>query len=904
MKSVKPKKDVKLPDTVVPRKPNATPFKLNSDEPKTSSATNSSHILTVQTEISTADSTGTSVPSSTAEVASMMEGLSTLLGEDDQPSTATSTTETAHVAQTETSSQTKASATAESSSSKAPAKEWTEEEIKRLKHLAKKYKTTMPNKNERFEKVARELGTNRTKKECYNKYKELSKSAQHKKAHKETPQTTTTKPKARASPNQFASDEPDALTEALTGEKRDHKQSIPVAKMDKQQTVWEKLSQTYAVEETLDRNQRNVSSTETPEQLIIDEEPAASTGLHTPFSSTHSSVVTTTRQTSAFVTEISGTKAFPQAKGRRDKSDEIIIDEPEEEGYTKDRDGINLPSHAQATPSIRQSNNCKAANTYFTRPQEKHFTKPRSYVEQASAEMLEDVENEVAELDEVEATEGTIIDNTSIGMGAQRQSTSSTRKKCFLPEDLDKTGKGVGINLTLACAVKELLFGVPAVDHATGERSSAPPLKSFSQSWMRHGLKFTETPKCGWGLIQFAGGPCGALASIQARTVKQLYYTDICQEVQKSLADNSTSDWRDPPESIKRKALVNAIWETLVCAAHKRPQTEASPILALPSASHDCTKGADNLILPSVTGQTSSKSSKDHQKVRYTSDKLTECLKLFEVRTKEDFEDIVNKTQDIFFDTKGPGLVCLVVSAIFSRGIGIPDSALGSLRDPLLRKAAASESATEGQVVKSNGVLGDMDFGLGSSATLIGSHNYATQELVNLLLTGYATSNVFDGTRTLGDPNKAEEHMIVRGVQNPSDIGFLTLFEHYDHVHVGKYLKCPKLPVWVICSESHYTTAFAAPKLLRKSSTECVICDKEACDSNPDENTPLELHYWDGLARQDEPIVFSLKPSSEVAKEEKTTAVGADLDEPPLNLVLRTRWASCQVDWNGVEPWL
>ena len=51
------------------------------------------------------------------------------------------------------------------------------------------------------------------------------------------------------------------------------------------------------------------------------------------------------------------------------------------------------------------------------------------------------------------------------------------------------------------------------------------------------------------------------------------------------------------------------------------------------------------------------------------------------------------------------------------------------------------------------------------------------QELVSLLLTGEAVSNVFNGVMSLD--TGTGEIMPLRGISARSDIGFLSLFEHY-----------------------------------------------------------------------------------------------------------------------------
>lgn len=74
---------------------------------------------------------------------------------------------------------------------------------------------------------------------------------------------------------------------------------------------------------------------------------------------------------------------------------------------------------------------------------------------------------------------------------------------------------------------------------------------------------------------------------------------------------------------------------------------------------------------------------------------------------------------------------------------------------------------------------------------------------MNLLLCGQAVPNVFDGRMDLGGG------MSLKGIANGVEIGFLTLLESLNFCKVGQYLKCPKWPIWVVGSESHYTVLFA-----------------------------------------------------------------------------------------------
>lgn len=57
-------------------------------------------------------------------------------------------------------------------------------------------------------------------------------------------------------------------------------------------------------------------------------------------------------------------------------------------------------------------------------------------------------------------------------------------------------------------------------------------------------------------------------------------------------------------------------------------------------------------------------------------------------------------------------------------------------------------------------------------AAVIGQYGHCNQELINLLLTGRATSNVIDGEMELGDSG-----LRLRGVYQRCSIGYLTQLE-------------------------------------------------------------------------------------------------------------------------------
>ncbi|KAK2841463.1 hypothetical protein Q7C36_013042 [Tachysurus vachellii] len=228
----------------------------------------------------------------------------------------------------------------------------------------------------------------------------------------------------------------------------------------------------------------------------------------------------------------------------------------------------------------------------------------------------------------------------------------------------------------------------------------------------------------------------------------------------------------------------------------------------------------------------------------YRSEGVLEMITCVDVQSFEDLKLLIE--QHIHQFESGPfGCVLLIVSAVLSRTI------------PLVR--------------------GDMDV---PTSTLIGAHGYCTQELVNLLLCGRAVSNVFDNEMKLDSGNG--NFTLLKGIRERSDIGLLSLYEHYNICKVGSYLKNPRFPIWVVCSESHFSVLFSLCEDLTSS-----------CWS-PRE---FDLYYYDGLANQQEPIRLTVYPDSAL----KTPDADSDLT-PPLELCIRTRWTDAAVSWNESEP--
>ena len=174
-----------------------------------------------------------------------------------------------------------------------------------------------------------------------------------------------------------------------------------------------------------------------------------------------------------------------------------------------------------------------------------------------------------------------------------------------------------------------------------------------------------------------------------------------------------------------------------------------------------------------------------------------------------------------------------------------------------------------------------------TAGVLIGQHSYCTQELVNLAITGTAVSNVFDG-------HKSMDGMLMKGIpataagSSGSTVGMLSLFEHYGYVEVGSVLKRPCYPVWIVCSESHYSVLYCEEDGNKQQQQAAAVGGKDGW-------VKFDLFYYDELIKQQEVIRLTVDCSITSSDAPRSKEL-----EPPLNDCIRTRWGKhARVSWNG-----
>eukprot|EP00747_Dinoflagellata_sp_TGD_P193647 gnl/TRDRNA2_/TRDRNA2_60086_c0_seq1.p1 gnl/TRDRNA2_/TRDRNA2_60086_c0~~gnl/TRDRNA2_/TRDRNA2_60086_c0_seq1.p1 ORF type:complete len:588 (+),score=87.71 gnl/TRDRNA2_/TRDRNA2_60086_c0_seq1:127-1890(+) len=400
-----------------------------------------------------------------------------------------------------------------------------------------------------------------------------------------------------------------------------------------------------------------------------------------------------------------------------------------------------------------------------------------------------------------------------------------------------KERKGRRLVSDEAEALRQLLFG----QRNAGTNCRLP--QEWLQGWVFEEAAFDECP---FGLRQSEGGPCGVIAPVQAYVIRRMMMDEL------DPSDASAEDCNE--------ALMNALTDILFAVT--TPAEPAGDGLTTPKGrgmkedKASVSPGLVRLLLPPI-----SKGAADVAQLSRLLETPLGCT-VYEFDDPEDLRAAFEEKlfQDVYFgDRDSAGVVLFLYSVLLTRGV-----------DAIRR-----------------------DVDIADEAAMIGRHNYCTQECVNLLLTGTASSNVFNGEKWLGDEG-SKDRVRLRGIMTLPEVGFLSLFEAYGSVEVGLFMKEPKWPIWVVHAESHYSVLFA-----EYSSPD----ETDGCHSPHRRSLPecglQDVWYYDPLGRQNDEKRISILPG---ALEEEPAE--DDLEENGMIAkVIRTRWGRlAAIDWNGAEP--
>jgi len=264
--------------------------------------------------------------------------------------------------------------------------------------------------------------------------------------------------------------------------------------------------------------------------------------------------------------------------------------------------------------------------------------------------------------------------------------------------------------------------------------------ESVFERWLQ---PFTFSTKEPTALLQNAGGPCAVLAPIQAFILKRCLQNKI---------HNLESMTSESVISLLRGAMCDILCQ---CKGKSGP-------LILARVSRDV---AD--VLDDSNDESSSKRMKHISHALVDVDTFHTCLTIESFSSVKNLSNYLEDNFSELFGTKYD-ILSFLYSVVLTKG---PNSIISERQD-------MEESLIDPV------------------------HGHGSQSLINLLLTGSATQNVFDGNKDLCG-------LQLSGISSQSSIGFLSYLECLRYLEVGKYLKSPEWPVWLLGSETHLTVLFS-----------------------------------------------------------------------------------------------
>ncbi|XP_062841472.1 ubiquitin carboxyl-terminal hydrolase MINDY-3 [Trichomycterus rosablanca] len=290
--------------------------------------------------------------------------------------------------------------------------------------------------------------------------------------------------------------------------------------------------------------------------------------------------------------------------------------------------------------------------------------------------------------------------------------------------------------------VVELVWG----KQASCSGISASPFRRWTQ-----GFVFSETEH--GALEQFEGGPCAVIAPVQAFLLKNILF------------NTESLTWRNISEEEQRVALCSALAEILELSCTGKTH------FCLATWAHVKATDENTGIPDHNTEPESSQTTHTQQQPSALAAEELGFERFHSMVHKKTLKTVAELKQTILFlyDTwkNKFGVLLFLYSVILTKGIENIKNEIEDTSEPFI----------------------DPVYGHGS------------QSLINMLVTGHAVSNVWDGDRECSG-------MMLHGIHEQATVGFLTLMESLRYCKVGSFLKSPKYPIWILGSETHLSVFF------------------------------------------------------------------------------------------------
>ncbi|XP_031695136.1 inactive ubiquitin carboxyl-terminal hydrolase MINDY-4B [Anarrhichthys ocellatus] len=169
--------------------------------------------------------------------------------------------------------------------------------------------------------------------------------------------------------------------------------------------------------------------------------------------------------------------------------------------------------------------------------------------------------------------------------------------------------------------------------------------------------------------------------------------------------------------------------------------------------------------------------------------------------------------------------------------------------------------------------------------------SWCYRALLNLLLTGKASPNVFNGTRSFGEDGRPLEHPL-QGVLSRADVGYLLWnreqMERGRLPQVGSMLRTPRFPVWICCINSSFSVLF---------SLNCSLLSDWRMEHL------FHLFYYNGQSSQRTTARLTVDTHSHHWEASCRRSDGdPETRFPSLEMTIRTNWDGATIDWSGTVP--
>ncbi|MED6242195.1 Ubiquitin carboxyl-terminal hydrolase MINDY-3, partial [Ataeniobius toweri] len=295
------------------------------------------------------------------------------------------------------------------------------------------------------------------------------------------------------------------------------------------------------------------------------------------------------------------------------------------------------------------------------------------------------------------------------------------------------------------------------VDLVWGKPLGGGVSTSIFRRWSQ-GYVFSEHEQT--ALKQFEGGPCAVIAPVQAFLLKNILF------------NRESSNWRQMSEEEQKMALCSTLTEILESACAS-PSTGFCLVTWAKGQSPHTSMLSKTQTQSQTQGMPkpeSSQSPQEQQPTALAAEDLgfEQFHSVLHKRTVLSVSDLREEVLSLYHSWRGCcGVLLFLYSVILTKGI---ENIRNEIQDP-------------------------------TEPLIDPIHGHGSQSLVNLLVTGHAVSNVWDGDRECSG-------MKLHGIHKQASVGFLTLMESLRYCKVGTFLKSPKFPIWILGSETHLSVFF------------------------------------------------------------------------------------------------